>query len=161
MTSSSIPPEQMALSFGEAASSADGERKDASCRYCGAPVEIPDWYGAEGVQLHFCGEACRKAWVEELPSYEVKLERQRSHRGANWSIQARKARERDGFTCQLCGVTEEELGRQLDVHHKIPFRSFKSNVEANKLEHLISLCSPCHSRTEAELKETLPLFRKP
>jgi 5-methylcytosine-specific restriction endonuclease McrA len=161
MTSSSIPPEQMALQFGKATPPADKEQSQAACKHCGAPVEIPQWYSVEELQLHFCSSACRKAWVEESPSFAVRLDLKRFRRGANWSIQARKARERDRFTCQICGVTEEELGRQLDVHHKIPYRSFKSNVEANKLEHLISLCSSCHSRTEVELRETLPLFRKP
>jgi len=56
---------------------------------------------------------------------------------------ARKvARERDDFTCQLCGITEEECGRELDVHHR---DSDKTN---NELSNLLSLCRSCHSRAE-------------
>ena len=96
-----------------------------------------------------------------MPSFAVELGGRPGRRGANWEIQARQARQRDGFRCQACGVTEEELGRQLDVHHKIPFSSFKSNLEANKLEHLVSLCPACHTKLEAQLRRELPLFRQP
>ncbi|MBI2505585.1 MAG: HNH endonuclease [Candidatus Latescibacteria bacterium] len=57
-------------------------------------------------------------------------------------------------------MTEEELGRQLDVHHKIPYANFKSNLEANKLEHLTSVCPACHTKLEAQLRRELPLFRQ-
>ena len=103
----------------------------------------------------------RRRWTEETPSFEVKLEgREPGHRGADWSIQSRRARERDQFCCQVCGIDEKDLGRQLDVHHKIPYSSFKSNLEANKLENLISVCPSCHTRAEAQLRRDLPLFRK-
>jgi DEAD/DEAH box helicase domain-containing protein len=52
------------------------------------------------------------------------------------------------------------LGRQLDVHHLIPYTSFKSNLEANKLENLVSLCPACHPKLEARLRRELPLFRQ-
>ena len=53
---------------------------------------------------------------------------------------ARKiARERDDFTCRVCGITEEECGRELDVHHR---DSDKTN---NELSNLLSLCRSCHS----------------
>nr|WP_290665128.1 DEAD/DEAH box helicase [Ardenticatena sp.] len=78
--------------------------------------------------------------------------------GPNWETQRRKARERDGFRCQVCGISERELGRELDVHHKRPFREFgydptdpaRANryLEANALENLISLCPACHRRVE-------------
>ena len=71
-----------------------------------------------------------------------------------------KARERDAFTCRICGVTEEELGYRLDVHHTIPFRGFRSNVEANKLEHLICVCPACHQQLEAQVRRELPLFNQ-
>ena len=160
MASRSIPPEQMRLHFGETAPSFEEAEDAAPCKQCGKKVQTPEWFRTEGLQLNFCSETCRKAWVEESLSFEVELNRKAGHRGANWSLQARKARERDSYACQSCGVTEEELGRQLDVHHKIPYRSFKSNVEANKLEHLVSVCPKCHAHLEAELRQFLPLFRK-
>ena len=163
MKSRSTSTEQMSLHFGEAFSAQGRQQSqvEVRCRQCRKPVQVPEWYPEERLSLYFCNAGCRDAWSRETPSLEVKLTRPSGHRGANWQIQAQKARQRDGFTCQICGVSEEELGRQMDVHHKIPYRSFQSNVEANKLEHLLSVCPPCHARLEAELQEELPLFRKP
>ncbi len=50
-------------------------------------------------------------------------------------------RERDNHICQLCGKTEQENGRKLDVHH-IDYN--KENLDEN---NLISLCRNCHSKT--------------
>ena len=76
-------------------------------------------------------------------------------RGPNWAEQRDKARQRDGFRCQHCGAPERP-GRQLDVHHLVPFREFGyvpgQNIrylEANRLENLSTLCSSCHRRAEA------------
>lgn len=71
--------------------------------------------------------------------------------GADWKKQRRKARERDHYTCQDCGITEDEYGRELSVHHIIPFRQFENYQEANRLDNLITLCeSPCHRRRHAD-----------
>lgn len=127
------------------------------CRQCGQAVDLPAWLRRLGVERAYCGQACRRAWVESGPDFEVRLGGGR-RRGANWAVQVCRARERDRFTCQECGVTEEELGRRLHVHHRIPYRRFRSNVEANKLEHLVCLCPACHGRQEAQLRRQLPLF---
>lgn len=66
--------------------------------------------------------------------------------GENWTYQRRKARERDNHTCQKCGKTKDQLGRNLDVDHKIPFEAFNGDWKtANQLSNLISLCSSDHS----------------
>ena len=141
-----------------------GRRKDqapggeAQCQHCGALVPVPDWHRRSGLALHYCGPECRRAWVREQPSFEVRLDHKPRGRGANWEAQAVKARQRDAFTCRVCGVTEEELGHRLDVHHTIPYRGFRSNVEANKLEHLICVCPACHQQVEAQVRRELPLF---
>ena len=132
------------------------------CRHCGHNVSLPEWVQGLDVGLHYCDERCRQAWVESEPDFTVRLDdRGRRRRGANWELQARRARERDQFRCQSCGITEESLGGRLHVHHRIPFRRFRSNVEANKLEHLISVCPSCHRRQESELSRELPLFSTP
>lgn len=69
--------------------------------------------------------------------------------GRDWRRQRRAARKRDGHTCQRCGITQEQLGRHLDVHHIKPFREFDGDYKsANKLENLISLCPSCHKLVE-------------
>ena len=130
------------------------------CQHCGEPIEVPKWYRDRGLSLHYCSAECRVAWTRQQPSFEVVLQSGRPGRGANWEVQSLRARERDGFSCQVCGVTEEDLGRRLDVHHRIPFSRFRSNVEANKLEHLVSVCPACHQQLEAQLRRELPLFAR-
>jgi DEAD/DEAH box helicase domain-containing protein len=51
--------------------------------------------------------------------------------GPGWSKLRERVRERDKYTCQVCGAIE--TNRQHDVHHKTPFRAFTSFVEANRL----------------------------
>ncbi|MBU0704639.1 MAG: DUF1998 domain-containing protein, partial [Chloroflexi bacterium] len=74
--------------------------------------------------------------------------------GPNWSAQRDAARARDGYICRHCGAPERE-GRQHDVHHVAPFRTFgyvpgaNDFYEiANRLENLITLCPACHRRVE-------------
>ncbi|RLD00226.1 MAG: ATP-dependent helicase [Chloroflexi bacterium] len=74
--------------------------------------------------------------------------------GPNWSAQRDAARARDGYICRHCGAAERE-GRQHDVHHITPFRTFgyvpgvNDFYElANRLENLITLCAACHRRVE-------------
>ena len=68
--------------------------------------------------------------------------------GPLWLEARRKARNRDNYTCQRCGLSEEELGHELSVHHIRPFRESKDN----SLENLISLCGTndngCHRHCE-------------
>jgi DEAD/DEAH box helicase domain-containing protein len=74
--------------------------------------------------------------------------------GPNWPQQRNAARARDGYRCTLCGAPEP-AGRQHDVHHRQPFRSFdyqpgrnEAYRQANVLENLATLCRACHQRVE-------------
>jgi DEAD/DEAH box helicase domain-containing protein len=77
--------------------------------------------------------------------------------GPNWETQRNAARARDSFRCVQCGQPEtREGGRQHDVHHIIPFRTFgyvpglNDNYKlANDLDNLQTLCRACHTRVEA------------
>ena len=70
--------------------------------------------------------------------------------GAGWSKIRDRIRARDKYTCQICGAVETT--RQHDVHHKIPFRSFASAQEANRLENLTTLCPSCHHKAEQNVR---------
>ncbi|MDR3574931.1 MAG: DEAD/DEAH box helicase [Anaerolineaceae bacterium] len=70
--------------------------------------------------------------------------------GPNWNAQKSLARRRDRFTCQNCGALQN--GQSHHVHHKIPFRSFPSYIQANQLENLITLCPACHQRAETVIR---------
>ena len=59
-----------------------------------------------------------------------------------WSNQLRESiRQRDGYTCRICGYVWDKKDRKLSVHH-IDYN--KNNLNP---ENLISLCTPCHSKT--------------
>jgi len=68
--------------------------------------------------------------------------------GPNWQSQRHKARERDMYICQRCGITEAELGQELDVHHIKPRRLFDDYELMNELDNLICLCPSCHKFVE-------------
>jgi 5-methylcytosine-specific restriction endonuclease McrA len=70
--------------------------------------------------------------------------------GPNWRQQRRTVRHRDNYTCQRCGITENELGKQLDVHHIRRFGDFSDYREANKSKNLICYCPTCHLIVEHE-----------
>lgn len=77
--------------------------------------------------------------------------------GPNWEFNRNAARARDNYLCRRCGVTEEEMGRQCDVHHLKRFQSFNNNYKlANALPNLISLCPDCHTYVENHPEEPLP-----
>jgi DEAD/DEAH box helicase domain-containing protein len=73
--------------------------------------------------------------------------------GPDWTQQRDqrdRARSRDKFRCQVCGL--EEGDREHHVHHKTPFRQFDSPKAANQIGNLITLCPPCHRRVETVIK---------
>jgi DEAD/DEAH box helicase domain-containing protein len=70
--------------------------------------------------------------------------------GPEWGRIREKVRERDKFTCQVCGAPETT--RQHDVHHKVPFRTFTDATQANRLENLTTLCRTCHQQVEQNVR---------
>jgi len=68
--------------------------------------------------------------------------------GENWLSQRRLALKRDDYTCQECGKTRDDLGKNPDVHHKKSFREFglENYLQANNLKNLVCLCGKCHSK---------------
>jgi len=162
MSSRRIASEQLGLPLGENPPPIETRsQRTAHCRFCHIEIDLPSWVDPQAVNLLFCRPECRRAWAEQTPSLRVCLDGRLGRRGANWELQSALARQRDGFRCRECGISEEELGRQLDVHHLIPFSSFRSSVDANQLENLVGVCPSCHNRLEARLRRELPLFRQP
>lgn len=126
-----------------------------SCTTCNKTIKV--WKSKKSYTKNlFCSRKCFSEWQsvnmagENNPSYTGG----KNYYGPNWRGQRRKARKRDNYKCQSCGINEKKLGRQLDVHHIKPFKSFnytKENnnyKEANKLTNLISLCPSCHKAAE-------------
>ena len=81
----------------------------------------------------------------------------RNNYGTDWTRIRDRVRARDKYQCQVCGAIESDpsttlRARQHDVHHKIPFRSFVSIEEANRLENLTTLCRTCHQKVEQNVR---------
>lgn len=76
--------------------------------------------------------------------------------GPNWPEQQEKARARDNYTCQRCGMGSsthhEKYGCELHIHHIINKNNFEDYEKMNLLSNLITLCSSCH-----KLLEGLPI----
>ncbi len=70
--------------------------------------------------------------------------------GPNWQAMRARARERDGFRCQNCGVKEQDAEHH--VHHKVPFKKFADYRQANQLSNLITLCASCHMKVETAVR---------
>ena len=65
-----------------------------------------------------------------------------------------KVRFRDNYKCKICGCSQLENGRQLDVHHK------DYNKENNELNNLVALCKSCHTKTTNSRKYWTKYFSK-
>jgi DEAD/DEAH box helicase domain-containing protein len=76
--------------------------------------------------------------------------------GPEWPRLRERVRARDGYRCQVCGRPED--GKQHDVHHKTPFRTFRDEQgrilreQANRMENLITLCPECHRKAEQNVR---------
>lgn len=123
-----------------------------NCLVCQKAVVRPKWQEKKGKRF-FCSQKCAGIWKAEnligakvynwkggyLPYY-----------GETWLNARRAARDRDKNTCQNCGKTKAEIGKNMDVHHKIRFRNFglERHAEANALDNLICYCPRCHKTIE-------------
>lgn len=157
MKKNHIATSQIRLSFEEEQKVRHEDNITVRCVQCGKRFDQPRWYVEKGMRSLFCSNECRTHWESE-ETFELVLEGRPEYRGGNWKNQAGKARERDGFCCASCGITEDALGRQMDVHHKIPYRLFDSPKEANQQSNLISLCPSCHKKMERAGQTDMPLF---
>jgi len=64
-----------------------------------------------------------------------------------------QVRFRDKYKCQICGCSQLENGRQLDVHH------IDYHKKNNKLNNLIALCKSCHMKTNYNRKNWKNYFK--
>lgn len=76
--------------------------------------------------------------------------------GPGWAKIRLQVRTRDGFRCQMCGC--QENGREHNVHHRLPFRTFRDETgrvnreRANQPDNLVTLCPECHRKAEASVR---------
>lgn len=129
------------------------------CATCGTPIERNQArVGTRERKVHFCCKACKYEWMGKFfsgPTSPNWKGGTLKYYGPNWPEQKRLARERDNNTCQVCGCTRNKNGKELDVHHVKPFRSFnyipgenENYRQANELTNLVCLCVKCHRKVE-------------
>jgi uncharacterized Zn-finger protein len=132
------------------------KRKVVYCNNCKSEIEKKP---SEINKLNFCSVDCMGIYYEQSKMFAGENSGTWAggdidYYGPNWRSQRRKARERDNFTCQDCGISEKEFGQELSVHHIIPFRRFNGDWEkANQLSNLVTLCEyPCHRNRHSKMK---------
>jgi len=90
---------------------------------------------------------------EEHPAWNEDCESQGY--GPSWYKQRKKARERDDYSCRICGDGKEELSRNPAVHHirpKYMWNVQEEHEEMNSLDNLVTLCYSHHQLLEGEYK---------
>ena len=152
---------------GPANPSWNGGKVRRRCVMCGDAVErYPSGFVSDVV---VCTESCRQAWLSKAFTGPGHPNWKGSGNEAYWPgwAEARVAAlERDGYRCQVCGKTKEDLGRNPDVHHIKAVRQFEADEnlrrsDAHTLENLITLCISCHRKADfgkmspEELKERI------
>lgn len=101
--------------------------------------------------LNFCKSSCMYEYYSKEKLFTNKNSGtwnggKKTYYGENWLSQRRIVRKRDNYTCQKCGITEDEYGQELSFHHIIPFVMFDDFLEANIDDNLVSVCEPCHRK---------------
>ncbi|MFC7047171.1 HNH endonuclease [Halobacteriaceae archaeon GCM10025711] len=131
----------------------NGGKRKLECAVCGTTVER---YPSNIESVTVCSETCRRAWLSDAftgdghPNWKGG---DTGPYGKGWNAIRRQALERDGYQCKHCGATSEELGRNPDVHHITPIRTYIESEEhaledAHRLDNVVSLCSSCHRKAE-------------
>lgn len=111
--------------------------------------------------FRFCSRACfTQSGVFKGEKSVNYVSGKKSHRGRSWAKQRTLTIERDKGACILCS---KYLGNKIPVHHIVPFREFKSEESANKLDNLVCMCQSCHMKAEPRKRTVMhaQLFELP
>jgi 5-methylcytosine-specific restriction endonuclease McrA len=127
-------------------------RVTVTCSWCGNSKEVIPAQATRS-EHHFCDPECKGKWWsgnvsgESHPNWKGGYD---PYYGSNWERKRQEVRERDGYKCVLCGVTDGASklihGRELSVHHVMRINGFSNPTDANNLGNLMTLCAYCHQR---------------
>jgi len=101
----------------------------------------------------FCSRKCLFKWRKTPDSPSWKGGKSFEPYGREFWALRELIRQRDNYTCQLCGVPQIECVRKLDVHH-IDYN--KKNTNRN---NLIALCQGCNSHVNTNRKYWTEYFQ--
>lgn len=126
---------------------------DAVCANCGQELDHAP-YRIRQSQHNFCSDSCRGEWDAENRTgqdhwnwrggksmYDAV---KKSLPGPSWVTTRKRVRQRDQYTCQMCGAGGWFSNVKLDTHHIVPLLCGGSNDQ----ENLILLCTSCHTTAE-------------
>lgn len=127
------------------------------CTHCGESEKKIQQH-VKRAENNFCSQECHWEWLGEGNApvgeehHQYNPDTSSPQYGSGWLLQRRKARKRDKYTCQRCGIDEVEhkdmYGCELHVHHITPWDEFDDPRERNKLTNLVTLCASCHAKIE-------------
>lgn len=121
------------------------ERVTRVCEQCGDETEfLKSYIERDDRHGRFCSHECRCIAMKESNDNVTYNE--------GWAELRREALDRDGQTCQKCGIRASELPHDLDVHHIKPVREFEDPSDAHTLLNVICLCRSCHIQIEWKLR---------
>jgi 5-methylcytosine-specific restriction endonuclease McrA len=136
---------------GEDSPAYKGAKVTKDCPNCG--TENSRYKGS--IDGGFCNRECYGEWLSENNSGENHPRWSGGsprYYGSNWEQQRKRALERDGYVCQVCGMDnpthKQEFGEALHVHHIHPIANYDKPEKANYLDNLITMCESCHHRWE-------------
>lgn len=130
-----------------------GGKRSLECVVCEKSVER---YPSNVSEVTVCGDACRRRWLSDSftgAGHPNWAGGGNGAYGTGWSAVRRQALERDDYQCVVCDASPEALGRNPDVHHLVPVRSFIESKEhtredAHFLDNVVSLCISCHRKAD-------------
>ena len=131
-----------------------GGKLTRECVVCKATIErYPSDFSGD---VAVCSEECRRAWLSTAftgSSHPNWKGGGNESYGTGWRSVRRQALKRDGYACVWCSKTKQKLGRNPDVHHTVPVRSFEDSADhekadAHSLENVASLCIACHRKAD-------------
>lgn len=122
---------------------------------------IKNWMPEESKAAMIEKKKGKVAWNKGLPSPwtsernkinnpQKKGELSTTWKGGRWVYQKRKALERDNYTCQKCGMRDDEIMQVDHIKQQSKFPELKYDIQ-----NLQTLCPNCHARkTISEKKVT-------
>lgn len=126
------------------------------CAWCNKEKEI---WNCLKKEHNFCCRACKDQWASENQT-GIKATgyiHGQAHLpyAKTWTKKLKEQiRNRDNFTCQICGKSQLDFQRRLSIHH------IDYNKENCKEYNLISLCVHCHGLTNKNRNSWIEYFQE-